>query len=294
MPLNIEVLIPNEQTRKSLGAIRFAHFVSKPGRGKSCSMAVAWLADLDREQGRRDLENLCAAVRRDVPVVLMSERRAAPQSDSAFQALAHLTWLVDREVYIAPDARAVARMVRARQAKAEAKLIASAAVEDGKLVVWTCEPRRYAVATSDVPALAELTPGALTNFEVSESGSRIRWKDGRVDLNLDVIRAYADPDVRRQHEAAHRKEAVRYAGAIRRLREDRGLTQSGVAGLSERQVRRLEEGDTIPHSSTLKKLATAHGMSIQDYLRELAKRSGSRAQGRSAPRRARRRPAARG
>ncbi len=57
--------------------------------------------------------------------------------------------------------------------KAEGALIASATVEDGKLIVWSCEPRRYAVAASEIPARAKMTPSALTDFEVSESGSRI-------------------------------------------------------------------------------------------------------------------------
>ena len=286
MPANVAVLVPNDRVREALGAIRPKVFISSsPGSGKTHALLVALLADLDRVQGRRDLEDLCNRVKGDVPVVLMSEK-ATPRSEAAFQALAHVTWLVGREVYIAPDADAVARMVFARQAKAEARLIASAAVEGGTLIVWSCEPRRYAVPASEIPSLAKMTPAALANFEVSETGSRIHWKDGDVDLNLDVIRAYADPDVRRQHEAERRKEAARYARAIRKLREERGLKQASIAGLSERQVRRLEEGDTLPQSSTLKKLAAAHEMSVEDYLKELAKRSSRPAHG-SRPRKTR-------
>src|SRR5213593_2354095 len=237
MPANVAVLVPNDRVREALGAIRPKVVISSSyGSGKTHALLVALLADLDRAQGRRELEDLCNRVKGDVPVVLMSEK-ATPRSEAAFQALAHVTWLVGREVYIAPDADAVARMVFARQVQAEARFIASAAVEGGTLIVWSCEPRRYAVPASEIPSLAKLTPAALANFE--------------------VIRAYADPDVRRQHEAERRKEAARYAGAIRKLREERGLTQAHIAGLSERQVRRLEEGDTLPQSSTLKKLAAA-------------------------------------
>jgi DNA-binding transcriptional regulator YiaG len=286
MPANVAVLVPNDRTREALGAICPKVFISSSyGSGKSHALLVALLADLDRVQGRRELEDLCSRVKGDVPVVLMSEN-ATPRSEAAFQALAHVTWLVGREVYIAPDADAVARMVFARQVQAEARFIASAAVEGGTLIVWSCEPRRYAVPASEIPSLAKMTPAALANFEVSETGSRIHWKDGDVDLNLDVIRAYADPDVRRQHEAERRKEAARYAGAIRKLREERGLTQARIAGLSERQVRRLEEGDTLPQSSTLKKLAAAHEMSVEAYLKELAKRSSRSAHG-SRPRKTR-------
>ena len=287
MASNIAVLTTNERTKDALGSIKPKVLISSSfGIGKSYSMIVALLADLDRAQGRHELEELIDSVKADVPVVLMSAKVGAPRSDAAFQALAHVTWLVGREVYIAPDANAVGRMVFARQAKAVATLIASATIEDGKLIVWSCEPRRYAVAAAEIPALATMTPSTLADFEVSESGSRIHWKAGDVDLNLDGIRSYADPDVRRQHEAIRRKDAARYARAIRTLREERGLKQTDIKGLSERQVRRLEEGDTLPHSSTLNKLATAHGTSIDAYLAELAKRNNQRVLG-SRPRKTR-------
>jgi hypothetical protein len=293
---NVAVLTTNERTRAALRSIRAARFILKPSRtskaSPTSSMIVALLADLDRAQGRHELEDLIDTVKNNVPVVLMSAKAGAPRSDAAFQALAHVTWLVGREVYIAPNAEAVSRMVFARQAKAEAALIASATIEDGKLIVWSCEPRRYAVAASEIPALARVSPSALADFEVSETGSCIHWKDGDVDLDLEGIRAYADPEARRQHEAARRKDAARYAGAIRKFREEHGLKQTDIKGLSERQVRRLEGGDTFPHSSTLNKLAAAHGMSVNDYMGELAKRSSQRASG-SRRSKARPKPAAR-
>ncbi|MFI5308009.1 MAG: DUF2442 domain-containing protein [Polyangiales bacterium] len=290
MAANVAVLATNERTRDFLGAIRPKVLISHSfGSGKTYSLLVGHLADLDRPRGRRELEDLCNTVKGDVPVVLVSQRNA-PRSDAAFQTLAHVAWLAGREVYIAPNAEAVSRMVFARQVEAEAKLIASASMEDGQLIVWSCEPRRYAVAASEIPALATMSAAVLAKFEVSESGSRIHWGDGDVDLNLDAIRAYADPEVRRQQEAEYRKYAARYAAAIRKLREERELRQTDIDGLSERQVRRLEEGETMPHSSTLKKLALAHGMSIQDYLRELGKRSSSRAGGTRARKTRRARP----
>ena len=114
---------------------------------------------------------------------------------------------------------------------------------------------------------------SLPKFEVSTSGSRIHWPAGDIDLNLDTIRAHADPKVRRQHQAQLRQEAAQYADAIRSFRIEKGLTQSEVTGLSERQVRRLEEGHTLPRAGTIALLAAAHQMSTNDYLSELAKRS---------------------
>jgi len=274
----VAVLITNERARDALSHVRSARFSMEWGSGKTHSLIVGLLADLDRVQGRHELESLVAQAKGHLPVVLMSAK-VAPRSDAAFQALAYLTWLIGQEVYIAPDAAAIGRMVFARQAKAEEALIASATIEDGKIVVWSCEPRRYAVDASEIPALVKLSSAGLADFAVSDTGSRIHWNSGDVDLDLTGIRVHADPDVRRQHQVERRREAVQYAGAIRAFREERGLKQTDIHGLSERQVRRLEEGETLPHSSTLSKLSAAHGMSIEDYLQELAKRSTRRLSG---------------
>jgi hypothetical protein len=164
-------------------------------------------------------------------------------------------------------------MVRARQAGAEDKHIASALDEDEKLVVWSCEPTRYVVRVAEIPALAGLSPRELTTFELNESGSRLRWHKADVDLDLATIRYYADPKARKEQDAARRQEAASYAAAIRTLREERGLKQTDIEGLTERQVRRVEQGENVPRSATLRKLAAAHGMTLDRYLGELAKRS---------------------
>jgi DNA-binding transcriptional regulator YiaG len=273
MAANVEVLIPNDRTRVALKSIRKARFATSPSSSASGRILVARLADLDRAQGRRELENLfdTVMVEDDIEVVLISTKTDPPRSEAAFQALAHLTWRAGREIYIAPNADAVARMVFARQAKAEKDLIASATIEGDTLIVWSCEPRRYAVSVSEISALAKMTPETLSDFELSRTGSRIHWNNGDIDLGLDGIRVLADPDVRRRREAEYRKQASRYAGAIRKLREQRGIKQTEIPGLSERQVRRLEQGKTLPHGETLKKLAATHGMAIEDYMRALAR-----------------------
>jgi hypothetical protein len=154
--------------------------------------------------------------------------------------------------------------------------MASAFVDGDKLIVWTCEPRRLLVPVSKIPALADMPAKDLNDFELSESGSRLHWNKGDVDLDLDNIRYYVDPEVRREHDRERREEAARYAGAIRAFREERGLKQTDIPGLTDRQVRRVEQGKSMPRSATLRKLADAHGLSLDDYLKELAKRSGKK------------------
>jgi pyrroloquinoline quinone (PQQ) biosynthesis protein C len=55
-----------------------------------------------------------------------------------------------------------------------------------------------------------------------------------------------------------------------------GLKQSEIQGLSERQVRRIEKGEGTTYEA-LRRLAAAHGMDLEPYLRELAVNASERA-----------------
>jgi transcriptional regulator with XRE-family HTH domain len=174
--------------------------------------------------------------------------------------------------HIASDVQILHRMSVARRAKAEKKLVSQAYVEDDKLVMWNCEPTRFEMPISEIPPLLGMSAKSLTALEVVSSG--VHWPDGDVDISLDTLLEYNNPTVRHRREVRARREVALYAKAVRRFREERGLKQAGIAGLSERQVRRIEDGDSFPHMDTLVKLAAAHSLSVNEYLGALARRSG--------------------
>lgn len=275
MSTSVEIIVPEASmasvTRalKPLSAVRYE--TSATWRHSRC-LVVSPLDALGSPGGREDVLHAASGPKGVLPVMLLAFLGAAIGVGIA-SGLAEFSVRAKREPYVAPDASAARRMILALKAGAESKLIASASIEDGYLVVWSCEPKRYEVAVSDVPALAGLSYEALADFQISDSGSRIHWPDGDVDLGLDAIRGLADPAVRKAQDAKRRKDAARYARAIRAVRLEHKLKQSDVAGLSERQVRRIESGEVVPHASTLEKLAQAHGMEIAEYMDALAKRA---------------------
>jgi hypothetical protein len=255
--------------RKELGAVpKHVRVVSKPPRkvGKDALLLATTEAMTKYYQQLRNMlvHDMGLALFGDV------ERR---ELLSALQDLALLA--ADRPVapYVVPDRDALRRLVFARAAGAEDKLIASASLDGDHMVVWSCEPRPYRVPVSAVPALANVPAGSLADFHVSESGSRIHWDGGDIDLSLEAFRVHADPAFKAKKEREVRNEVRRYAKAIRDFREERGLKQSEVPGLSEREVRRLESGDHVPQYGSLEKLARAHMLNVNDYLAELARRS---------------------
>jgi DNA-binding transcriptional regulator YiaG len=279
MSETVEVLAPTnpDKLKRAVGAGSKASFVTKPSRTKRERIVVGWLSDLDSVKHRKELVDLVDLVvggSDGVPLVLIESKTVKAPSYAALETLTQ--WAVSFGAYLAPDEHAVRRLVNARLVGAEQRYIASALIEGDKLVVWSCEPKRYEIRASAIPALARMSASDLPDFELSESGSALHWDAGDVDLNLDGILYYVDPKVRREQDKASREEAARYAGAIRALREERGLTQGDIAGLTERQVRRVEQGESTPRSQTLRKLATAHGLSLDGYLKELAKRSKAR------------------
>jgi len=176
--------------------------------------------------------------------------------------------------YLVPDRDALRRLMLARGAGAADRLVGSAAIDGDDLVAWSCEPRMYRAKVSEFAALSGMSRTGLASLEVSASGSRIHWDAGDVDLDLDSIRLRADPEFKAARERKVREDARSYAAAIRALREAHGLAQGDIAGLSERQVRRLEEGLNVPRSTTLAKLARAHGLGLDRYMDELACRTG--------------------
>ncbi|MCK5690427.1 hypothetical protein KAI87_14205 [Myxococcota bacterium] len=172
-------------------------------------------------------------------------------------------------IYVPKDRSALRRLVFAHIQNARTHLIASATAEQDELILWSCEPKLYRVAYKVIPALAKLKPDEVANFKLSQSGSRLSWEDFDIDLSLENFRYYADPLFQKKADHERKEEVQRYSSAIRKLRKKHKLTQSSF-DFSEREMRRIESGEVLPHSSTLLKLAAGHGMAINDYLAALA------------------------
>ena len=64
----------------------------------------------------------------------------------------------------------------------------------------------------------------------------------------------------------------RYGAAIRKVRERRrGAFGSEVDGLTERQLRRIEQGQSRATTGAITALATAHGLDANAYMDRLTK-----------------------
>jgi hypothetical protein len=181
-----------------------------------------------------------------------------------------------RNTVVYSDPGIARRVLAAWSRHAQEELIARASVSQDRLFVLSCALRPYEIAFDGTPSLKRIPAAARRSFAVDEDGSYIHWPGPDIHLDLDAIRAAADPEARARAEAAKAVHDSRYGVAIARLRFRAGLKQSQIKGLSERQVRRIEKGEGTT-CEALRRLASAHGMDLESYLRELAANASGRA-----------------
>ena len=174
-----------------------------------------------------------------------------------------------RNTVVYSDASVPRRVLTAWAHHAQEELIAKASVSKDRLFVLSCALQPYEVAFDSMPSLKRIPVAERASFTVDEDGSYIYWAGPDIHLDLDAIRAAVEPEAHARAEAAKALHDSRYGAAIVKLRLRMGLKQSQIEGLSERQVRRIEKGEGTTYEA-LRRLASAHRMDLESYLRELA------------------------
>jgi hypothetical protein len=162
------------------------------------------------------------------------------------------------------------RIVEAWRAGAQHQLIADAvALPDGLLVIG-CDLKRLEVPFSGLPVLKKLNSVQRAALEVDPDGSFLYWPGADIHLDLAALRYAADPAFKAQAQAEALRSHARFGQAIAHLRARHNLSANSIPGVSERQLRRVEKGHSLPRSTTLAKLAKAHNLSLAAYLDLLA------------------------
>jgi hypothetical protein len=174
-----------------------------------------------------------------------------------------------RNTVVYSDPSIPRRVLTAWPQNAQEQLIAKASVSKDRLFVLSCALQPYEIAFDSMPSLKRIPVAERGSFVIDEDGSYIHWPGPDIHLDLDAIRAAIDPHAHARAEAAKALHDARYGAAIAKLRLKMGLKQSQISGLSERQVRRIEKGEGTTYEA-LHRLASAHRMDLESYLRELA------------------------
>jgi hypothetical protein len=177
-----------------------------------------------------------------------------------------------RNTYAHTDFTVPRRVLSAWKRGTQNELIADARVMGDALYVLSCEPESYRIPFENVTPLRNLPANERGKFRIADDGSYVHWPAQDVHMDLDALLTAVDPERKAKAERSKRSYGQRYGAAIARLRNERGLNQTDVRGLSDREVRRIEAKGEVTADS-LKKLAAAHGMELSEYMNALAQAS---------------------
>jgi len=169
----------------------------------------------------------------------------------------------------AVDIQRYRRVIAAWQLGAQDQLIATAQVVGDRLLVVSCALEVFEIPFALIPALRRIPVEQRAAFTLSSEGSYLHWPHSDIHLDLDALRYATDPQQHTRQQALRLAADKRFGAAVTRVRKQRGLRQSDIAGLSERQVRRIEKGQRTTVAA-LELLAQSHGLALNEYLHAVA------------------------
>jgi hypothetical protein len=203
-----------------------------------------------------------------------------PGSDRLASRLVHLQIRSPERFYVAegsPGAdwfdtlqQLLGRLSAARDPKGSTPRILDARLESGVLRVISTDFQRLEIPIAKLPVLARTALASVANVEIDEDGSYLYWPKLDVHLGWDQLAHVLDPAAAQKAKQKSRDFNVRYGAAVRLLRERKGLSLKDIAGLSDKQLRRIEHGDCRLTSNAAERLAHAHGMTPNDYLQAVS------------------------
>jgi DNA-binding XRE family transcriptional regulator len=99
----------------------------------------------------------------------------------------------------------------------------------------------------------------FNKFCLDDFGHTIQFGD--YEATADVVLWEVDADYRKRSKARERQQAEGFGASLRRLRIQRGLSQSDFPGVTRKTISRIENGEVgRPHGATLKSIANALGV----------------------------------
>jgi hypothetical protein len=99
----------------------------------------------------------------------------------------------------------------------------------------------------------------------------LHWPDLDVHLGWNQFLQAVGPAELRKAQRRSAGFNKRFGAAIRTVREAAGIIQSNVEGLTERQVRRIEQGENRATTAVINALARAHALDANAYMERLTK-----------------------
>jgi hypothetical protein len=184
--------------------------------------------------------------------------------------LAELRMVRNMIVHSNEDWQTPLRVIRAWKLGSQHDLIARAKASGDILLILNCALEPFEVRFENLPALKKIPKSERPNFTLSETGSYIHWASGDVHLDVDAVRYATNEEWRKKMDLESLTHNKMFGKVIAQVRKKHKLDKTDIPGVSDRQLRRIENDGARPSIATLTALAKAHDMTINDYLNDLA------------------------
>jgi hypothetical protein len=148
--------------------------------------------------------------------------------------------------------------------------IFDAKIENDRLRVVSPEFVRLEVPLSRIPQLKNAKPAQILNFEIDEDGSFIYWPELDFHLGWSQLQQLINPEAALKASQKSEDFNKRYGKAVQDLREETGLNRNDIAGLSEKQLGRIEKGECRLTTNAIKALSKSLNIDRNEYMKRLA------------------------
>ncbi len=177
----------------------------------------------------------------------------------------------DQRLHVTEDPLAVRRLLLSQVRADPIEGIVDAYVVGESLNLLLGDLSSRAFPMQRIPGFERLPAEARPDFELDEDGSFLHWPDHDLFLGVSQLLQAVDPAYLADIEIE--RYARDFTGAaVFEMREARSLRQADISGLSERQVRRIEQGVSRLTAGAATRFATAFDQSLRDFLDDLATR----------------------
>ena len=207
---------------------------------------------------------------------ISGETRYLVVADVPVPALVRLGSIFDlrrpeQRMHVTPDPQAVVRLLLAQHRDMPFEGIVDAYLLGDALVLLLGDFSIRSFPVGAVPTLRDLDVAQRAAFELDEDGSYLYWPAADLHLGVSQLLQAVDPPYLADIEVRRFPASTAIGTRISELREARELRQRDVPGLSERHVRRIEQGIARLTGESAMKLSSALGLSLDGFLTEVAR-----------------------
>lgn len=178
----------------------------------------------------------------------------------------------DQRMHLTEDVSVVGRAVVSLLRDHPIEAILDAWMFDDRLTLLLADLGKRSLDPARIPVLRKMKPGELAGFRIDEDGSYLHWPEADIHLGVSQILQAVDPEYLAQVEIE--RNALDYTPwALEAWRREAGLRQVDIEGMSERHVRRIEQGVSRLTVSAAEHFANAFGITTREFLDELGRRT---------------------